>query len=276
MKRPHLVHWLLPTAALLGACGSTPEADVPAPPIRSASGSALDEAPDRESADRESADRGSQDRASEDGSDTADEALAEKKRELERAHRHADRQHALEQARIDLALAELEVAASRRKAERAVVEARREVDEAQRALAVFLERERPRELAGGRLGLDRAAHRLELEQDELAELTAMYAAEDFAEMTKELVLKRGRKGVEFAERGLELERQKLALLEEETLAKKERDLRAVLAKAQHGLAEAEAGLEQAGLQAEKKLAGARNAIDKLERPDPKDLEDGNA
>lgn len=245
MTRPSLATSLLvTTCALLGACQSTPD---------SAPAAAAEPAAQEEPADPE------------------EEAQKARKKELERANDLADRAHSLAQARIDLTLAELEAETAQTKAERALAEATRELNEEERALAVFLEHERPQQLDDARLGLDRAEHRLELEQDELGELTAMYEQDDFAELTKELVLKRGRKGVEFAERSLALERAKLQLLEGETLPKKERELRAAVDKARSSVEVAQRGLDQARLEAQKKLDGARYAITKLERPRPEDV-----
>ena len=110
----------------------------------------------------------------------------------------------------ELEIAELEARSSAAEAERGVREAALALAEAERDLAVFKETERPHAIAEAVLELDEADHRRESEQDELNELIAMYAAEDFAAMTKELVLKRGRKNLEFAERELELARAELA------------------------------------------------------------------
>jgi HlyD family secretion protein len=248
MTRPSLATSLLvTTCAVLGACQSTPEQE------RAPAAAAPDPAAKEEPADPEA------------------EAQKARKKELERANDLADRAHSLAQARIDLTLAELEVQTAQTKAERALAEATRELKEEELELAVFPEHERPQQLDDARLGLDRAAHRLELEQDELGELTAMYEQDDFAELTKELVLKRGRKGVEFAERSLTLERAKLQLLEGETLPKKERELRAAVDKARSAVEVAQAGLDQSQLEAQKKLSGARYAITKLERPRPEDV-----
>ena len=182
------------------------------------------------------------------------------------AFKREDRGHDLAQAQMELRLAEMGAEASLMQAEQAVADANRELEEKERALAVFNQFEQPHKLSEGQLSLDRALHRRELQADELNELKAMYAAEDFAAMTKELVLKRGVKGLEFAERGLELERKKLQLLTEETLPKQARELRAAVEKAQRGVRQAEQALAKAKLENEQKLAGARHKVTKLERP----------
>lgn len=240
-------------ASLLVACQATEPADEPAPLARAASVAPVQAAPAENGA--------------------AKQPKKKVKSEAEKAYEEADRAHSLSQARMDMEITQLDVTAARTKAELGVTNARRELEEKERALAVFLEHERPNKMANAQLSLDRVVHRLDLERDELNELTAMYEAEDFAELTKELVLKRGRMGVAFAERSLELERKKLDLLSNETLAKQERELRVGVEKAQHGVREAEIGLKKAELEADKKLSGARHAIEKLERPVPD--EDGD-
>ena len=197
---------------------------------------------------------------------TEDAAEEAEKKAARAAWKKADRAHELAMARLDLQLAEIETAARVRKAEAAAADAARAQEEAERALKVFLELERPRELADAQLDLDRADFRREGDQDELGELTAMYEAEEFAEMTKELVLKRGRKNLEFSQRALELERGKLELLRDETLPRKQRELELELEQARRAVGAAEAELSAARIEAEKKLAGARQELVKLERP----------
>jgi hypothetical protein len=183
-----------------------------------------------------------------------------------KANKAADRAHELSVARLELELAELGARSSTAEAERGVRQATLALSEAERDLAVFRETERPHAIAEAVLELDQADHRRETEHDELNELIAMYAAEDFAAMTKELVLKRGRKNLEFAERELELARAELDHLQNLTLPKKERELEAALEKARGEHAQAEAELAKARLEATKSLAEARQEITVLERP----------
>lgn len=193
-------------------------------------------------------------------------ADAAAKRATKAANKAADRAHELAVARLALELAELQARAGEAKAERGLAEAARALAEAESDLAAFREIERPHEIAKAVLEIDQADHRRDGQHDELNELVAMYAAEDFAAMTKELVLKRGRKQLEFAERELELARAELAHLQDETLPKKERELVAALEKARGEHAEAEVELAKARLEATKALSEARQEITVLERP----------
>lgn len=168
-------------------------------------------------------------------------------------------------AELGLVIAELDAKQSTSKAERAVEEAQRGVGDAQRDLDLFLNHEQPKRMAEAQLNLDRSEHRRELAQDELNELISMYAAEEFAELTKELVLKRGRKSLEFAERQLELTRQALALLEGEELPKQRKDLELALAKAQHALRDAELDHERGAIKTDIALTKARNELEDVRR-----------
>ena len=182
------------------------------------------------------------------------------KKARQAAYKAEDRDHERAQAQLELRLAQMDGEASLTKARHELEDAKRELAEKQRALEVFLQHQRPQRLAEGQLSLDQAFHRRELQQDELNELIAMYEAEDFAELTKELVLKRGRKGLEFAERNLELQRKG------ETLTKQERDLNAGVEKAQRAVDAAAQALDKAELEQAKKLAGAEHKLQKLDRP----------
>jgi len=173
-------------------------------------------------------------------------------------------------AELGLAIAKLDAEHSTAKSDQDLAEAQREVGEAQRKLDLFVNHEQPKELAEAQLGYDRAAHRRELALDELNELISMYEAEEFAELTKELVLKRGRKSLEFSERGLELERQEQAVLQNETLPKRQRDLEHALLKAQQGLASAELSHAKSRIEVEVSLAKAAHKLEDLQREAAKD------
>ena len=150
------------------------------------------------------------------------------------------------------------------------------MNDAQRDLDLFMNHERPKKLAEARLGLDRSEHRRELAKDELDELISMYEAEEFAELTKELVLKRGRKSLEFAERQLELTRKSMALLEGEELPKQQRDLELALQKAEHALRDAELDHERGAIKTDMALTKARNALEDARRAKDEANEDDDA
>ena len=123
---------------------------------------------------------------------------------MEHAHIAAEkRAHELELARMELELAGMEAEREVQECKRKLEEARREVDEARRAMEHFRAKS-PRELAEQQLDLDRSVQAKTEAEQELREMEATYAKDQFATDTKELVLMRHRKRVEFAARGLEL------------------------------------------------------------------------
>lgn len=77
----------------------------------------------------------------------------------------------------------------------------------------------PTKLAQQDLGIDRSTGRLEESEAELAQILSMYADEEFAEASKELVIQRAQRGVEFSKRSLEMARAERADLEAFELAK---------------------------------------------------------
>jgi hypothetical protein len=119
-----------------------------------------------------------------------------------------------------------------------------DLEAARAELNAFLQDEKPRELEARRISLDGTVYRAEHSKDELAELTAMYEADEFARTTKELVLKRGRRDLELSDRRLAVERREFAHFEQFELPKRERELR-------HKVADAELARRKAELDVEK-------------------------
>lgn len=161
-------------------------------------------------------------------------------------------------SKLDLTVAKLEAEQSKLDADRSVAKAERKLVEAQRALKLFLEHEQPTELAEAQFGLDRSSHRRELAEDELNELISMYEAEEFAELTKELVLKRGRKSLEFSQRGLAFAQAEFDLLQNEELPQRQRDLERELVEAQQGVEDAQRAFKVSGIEIKVALMKAQN------------------
>jgi len=143
----------------------------------------------------------------------------------------ADREREIAAARSALQIAELELAHTELGTKLELEEARaeaavaaREQAEHERKLQAFRATVRPLELDEARLALDRARFSALESEQELAELEGMYAQEEFAEQTKELVLARGRRALEVSRRQLALTERNLALLDHVELAAKEREL----------------------------------------------------
>ncbi len=136
--------------------------------------------------------------------------------------------HKIEQdlkiAQLELEMATISITLKERKAAAGIRSATFASTRAKQALHVFDTSEAPVKIKEAQIGVDQAKNRAELARDELNELIAMYKADEFAEMTKELVLKRGRKNLEFAERRLAVQLQKLERLKTIDLPRKREDL----------------------------------------------------
>lgn len=85
---------------------------------------------------------------------------------------------------------------------------------AQQRLSDYLARSVPSRLEWAVLGLKRSEDRFTEAQEELQQLELMYAEDDFADQTKEIVLDRGRRRLERSNKDLELRR-----IDHETLVK---------------------------------------------------------
>ena len=182
-----------------------------------------------------------------------------------------------EQAAVDLRIAELELKSARAKAEgdvegarRGVLKAEAELAKAERSLAAF-EAGVSLRIEEKELALARSVGRADDAKLELAELEAMYAEEEFAEMTKELVIQRGRRAVELSDRALTLERAKLSELRENTLPKERGSLQVAVENARRSLegarekvTQAELSVELSLARAEAKVSKARKALEELE------------
>lgn len=202
------------------------------------------------------------------GSDAAEkkaEALKQKRKELRDKRReldHAQAEH--ETAELDRRVRTLDVEA---RLQRSAAE----LDAARRALELFLGDTRARELDQRRISLDATVYAAEHSKEELAELVAMYDADEFAKSTKELVIRRARRALELAERRVGVERRELAELEQHTLPERERELRRKVADAElertKGAIDADkARLEQeiAARKARERLADLAEQIAELE------------
>ena len=170
----------------------------------------------------------------------------------------------LDLARIELKIAELsnriKLTASRSgltKAEQALADARQALDH-------FQAHTKPVTLEQADIKLQRSANRADHARDEYEELKAMYEAEEFAEMTKELVLKRGRRNLELSERDLAVERRSFDMVDKYDLPKTQTELERKLEGAQEDLATAQLELEKEDLSALVSLTKARHKLADLE------------
>jgi hypothetical protein len=167
---------------------------------------------------------------------------------------------------MELALAEMEAANDLNDANFELERARNDLQSAQRDLDHYQKQERPLDLEDAQIDLDRGAESALEKRQELDELIAMYKKDEFAKMTKELVLQRGKVSMELVQREVELSKKRAADKKEHAMVVKERDLSLAVAKAQQGVTAAEAKLKKTQAHNELELLKARHKVEDAERP----------
>jgi len=202
------------------------------------------------------------------GSDQAgDAASSDEGAADDPAKERAAAERAVRVAELELDQARLEAKRDAEKAQLDLDEARMEYTKAQRAMQAF-DQARALELDKARLDVDRSTGRARDAELELAELEAMYADEEFAEKTKELVLTRGRRTLDEARRALALEERRLVHLTEVELPAQEHELKMELMSAKAARKAAQIALEVNEIEtrlaldeAEEELRDARAKLD---------------
>ncbi len=175
----------------------------------------------------------------------------------------------LGQAERAVTLAELEADSDMARAVREVEDASRELAGAGRALTAF-EAETETRLQSELLSLKRSEISMLESTEELAELEAMYDRDEFADITKELVVGRGRRQLEMAKQRLEIKEREFANLQEHELAEQQLSLMDEIEAARFELEQSRKGLEAAQLEvaasldeARWKLKKAKEAVEKF-------------
>jgi hypothetical protein len=195
----------------------------------------------------------------------ADKKQEGEKKKEDPAKKAAERERKLVYARIEQKIAELSATNDQREADAGLARARRNLDEAKGDLDHFKSVEMPISLDDKKIDLDRVTFRADESKEELAELESMYKKEEYAELTKELVIKRGRRQLELAQRDLKVEERKYDALQKQELQKKQRGLEDGVRKAEEELASAETKVEKQRLENEVSLLKAKNKIEDLEK-----------
>jgi hypothetical protein len=178
--------------------------------------------------------------------------------------------HELEMAQLELQVADLEVTIKSRGANAGVEKSTRALELAEAALKSFTGDVAPMELEQAKIRLDRSRHSADHAKDELAELKAMYKADEFAEMTKELVLKRGERRLELALRSLKVEERRLAHLQTSEHPRRKKELVGKVRDAKHALEKAQLENKKVGIEIRILKSKAVFKAEELER-DLKDV-----
>jgi hypothetical protein len=171
----------------------------------------------------------------------------------------------LECKRSELKIERMERESSARNAREAVEDAEQRRAKAAATLENFNKVEKPHQLAHLDLQLERSSQRFKEQQEELNELLAMYKNEDFADLTKELVVNRAKAALAFAERDLALDKQEAENKKSHDLAWKQKGLEQDLVEAERGLRGAKESEERSKLKAQLEARKSEREIDQLER-----------
>jgi len=175
---------------------------------------------------------------------------------------------AVEAARLEFDIAKLAADSARASAKAAQGTAERELNAVKAEREHFKKVSVALDLDAAGLGVDRAKQSVAEAEQELKELEGMYAAEKFAEATKELVLARGKAQLEFARRDLDLEQRKLEELKGFEHKKRDRELGERETKAKLALEQAKSASKKTDLEQRLALARAAHALEDAERAAP--------
>ena len=206
--------------------------------------------------------------AKEDGARQGEKAEAkpdEKKEEESAEDKKRKRLQGLEVAHLEEQIMNLDVQMKMAAAEQSVAEAERTLSEARLALKVYEGSEAPTKIEEAKIRLDRSKYNAEHSEDELNELKAMYDAEEFAEMTKELVLKRAVRNLELARRNLQVDASKLEMLTSHEIPTRIRELSQKVHLAELALEKARTSRSKAELENRLSQTKLRHKIEELER-----------
>lgn len=184
---------------------------------------------------------------------------ADKEGELRKKQREA------EYARLQLEIARMEAKNGERELQDQLAAAERELAAASGELDNFSRVAREIETAERGLSLDRSKQNMLEAAQELSELEAMYAQEDFATMTEELVINRGRTRQAMAKRDFELAQRRAEQLRGFEHPKREREMTERVAKAEQALLEAKAKAEKSRVESKLALLKAEHSLDEAER-----------
>jgi hypothetical protein len=161
----------------------------------------------------------------------------------EKKDEEKDDHHALQRAELALERARLESDSKLSEARDGVRDAEHALEDARIELATFLGHEYPMELAERMLDLEKSQNELQSARADLAGILQIYAEEREAR-SKDEIIRRNRDAVRFAEEELGIETRRAHLAMDESLPRRERELRRALEKASQELDSARRSLER--------------------------------
>ena len=171
----------------------------------------------------------------------------------------------VEYAKLALESARMDAENDARNNRNAVEAAERELRTARAEQEHFEKTVVPLELDERALSVDGARQNVVEAKEELVELEAMYAQEDFAKTTKELVLMRGRKRLEMSERSLALAERRAVIAREFDHKKRAKEHAERVIKAESGLEDARARAKKSAFDRQTALLKAEHALEDAQR-----------
>src|SRR5688572_2507016 len=164
---------------------------------------------------------------------------ADAKKEGEKKKKKESQARAVELARGKLAHARLEQETAKRKKDAAVDQARKELSLADEALEDFKVNEAPLRVRKAELEIKEAEDSHAENLEEFEQLKLMYAEQDLADTTRELVMHRTERRIARSKQELELARAELDHLKEGEIAMEHAKLELEVSEKQHALEDAQ-------------------------------------
>lgn len=169
----------------------------------------------------------------------------------------------LQVAERELALAELDSQRKVMAAEADLAGAQFKLEQARTALAHFNGPESQAQLKTAAIGLKSSANRLQEASDELSEIKAMYAADDFAKSAEELVVARSERNLALATERYEAQKASYDHLQNGTLPTKKAALEQAVRDGEVGVRKAEMNLAHTRQSIDLSLDKKRHELDEL-------------
>jgi multidrug efflux pump subunit AcrA (membrane-fusion protein) len=156
-----------------------------------------------------------------------------------------DLEYDLELGQLSIEIAESDLAVSKDTLPLDLEAAERAKKIADEDLDYFLKVSRPRSVESAKFSLKNSKHYLEYAEEELKQLLQMYEADDLTEETEEIILKRSRNDVESAKFSLKSSEIRTKQTLEQTLPRREKEMRDATARANLAWSKAKIALQAA-------------------------------
>jgi len=192
-----------------------------------------------------------------------DEVKSKRKELRGKERRIAELQRNLKLARLRLDKTHLTAEQAEQRNAANLEKAEAELDLARRRLTVYNERDVPSRLAWNELSLQGAEDGAREAQEEIEQLEKMYADDEFADQTKEIVLERGRRRLQRSLRDLALRRADAQTLQEHTIPTERSERERALRDAEESLKRTQEGIASEPIDRQIELISAEGEIAKI-------------